>query len=207
MSLYQAPLYSIPSTRTMTASFGGLNRRPVIADGEFFDMQNLTSDNAPLLSVRPKRGIPFPYTDQTKPVAVAVRGAGGLGVDQAVWLDGTVLHYGLLWTLDLAQYGMTDDGTERRLVAMGAYIIVFPDMIYVNAVETAGRAVKPTDVGRIEDRFVSDSEMFDVRVCDYEGMFATYVSKAEPENPENGDTWHETGDTAKLRRYDADVGE
>ena len=207
MSLYQAPLYSIPSTRTMTASFGGLNRRPVIADGEFFDMQNLTSDNAPLLSVRPRRGIPFPYEKQTKPVAVAVRGAGGLGVDQAVWLDGTVLHYGLLWTLDLAQYGMTDNGTERRLVAMGAYIIVFPDMIYVNAVETAGRAVKPTDVGRIEDRFVSDSEMFDVRVCDYEGMFATYVSKAEPENPENGDTWHETGDTAKLRRYDADVGE
>ena len=169
MSLYQSPLYSIPSTRSMTASFGGLNRRPVIADGEFFDMQNLTSDDAPLLSVRPQRGIPFPHTKQDKPVAIAVRGAGGLGVDQAVWLDGTVLHYGLSWTLDLAEYGMTDDGTERRLVAMGAYIIVFPDMIYVNAVETAERAVAPTDVGRIEDEYVNTSNRFRLEVCDYEG--------------------------------------
>ena len=211
MSLYQAPLYSIPSTRTMTASFGGLNRRPVIADGEFFDMQNLTSDNAPLLSVRPKRGIPFPHTDQTKPVAVAVRGAGGLGVDQAVWLDGTVLHYGLLWTLDLAQYGMTDNGTERRLVAMGAYIIVFPDMIYVNAVETAERAVTPTDVGRIEDGIKNVSDMFEIRVCDYEGNDPKFIQSERPDGARNGDTWYHTvsgtESAAKLKRYNEDTGE
>lgn len=208
MSLYQSPLYSIPSTRSMTASFGGLNRRPVIADGEFFDMQNLTSDDAPLLSVRPKRGIPFPHTEQTKPAAIAVRGAGGLGVDQAVWLDGTVLHYGLSWTLDLAEYGMTDDNTERRLVAMGAYIIVFPDMIYVNAVETAdGGAVAPTDVGKIEDEYVNKSNRFRLEVCDYEGKVATFIQATEPTEAVNGDTWHETGSGAKLRRYDEDRGE
>lgn len=205
MSLYQSPLYSIPSTRSMTASFGGLNRRPVIADGEFFDMQNLTSDDAPLLSVRPKRGIPFPHEKQTKPAAIAVRGAGGLGVDQAVWLDGTVLHYGLSWTLDLAEYGMTDDNTERRLVAMGAYVIVFPDMIYVNAVETAdGGAVAPTDVGRIEDEYVNKSNRFRLEVCDYEGKVATFIQATEPTEAVNGDTWHETGSGAKLRRYDED---
>ena len=212
MSLYQSPLYSIPSTRSMTASFGGLNRRPVIADGEFFDMQNLTSDDAPLLSVRPKRGIPFPREKQTKPVAIAVRGAGGLGMDQAVWLDGTVLHYGILRKLDLASYGMTDDGTERRLVAMGAYIIVFPDMIYVNAVEMAESEVEPTDVGRIEDSYVDTGSRFHISVCDYEGNGATFAQVLEPketdeEPPKNGDTWHKTDNTPKLYRYNEDTGE
>lgn len=207
MSLYQSPLYSIPSTRTMTASFGGLNRRPVIADGEFFDMQNLTSDDAPLLSTRPPRGNPFPYTAQDKPNAITVRGAGGAGVDQAVWLDGTTLHYGVYWTLDLSPYGMTDDGAERRLVAMGAYIIVFPDMIYVNAVETAERAVTPTDVGRIEDSYVNTKNRFRLQVCDYEGETATFVQATEPTEAVNGDTWHETGSGARLMRYDEDAGE
>lgn len=210
MSLYQSPLYSIPSTRTMTASFGGLNRRPVIADGEFFDMQNLTSDEAPLLSVRPKRGKPFDLMSPKpkKPTAIAVRGVGGTGADQAVWLDGTVLHYGLSWTLDLASYGMTNDGTERRLVAMGAYIIVFPDMIYVNAVETAdGRAVAPTDAGRIEDEYVNKSNRFRLEVCDYEGVPATFIQAIEPTEAVKGDTWHETGSGAKLRRFDEDKGE
>ena len=229
MSLYQSPLYSIPSTRTMTASFGGLNRRPVIADGEFFDMQNLTSDNAPLLSVRPKRGIPFPHTKQDKPVAIAVRGAGGLGVDQAVWLDGTVLHYGLSWTLDLAQHGMTDDGTERRLVAMGAYIIVFPDMVYVNAVETAERAVAPTDVGRIEDGFHGDGDgIYDVKatitMCDIDGVAPRYAQNVNPlfiYNEEtkvyldvnnethktvNGFLWQKIGEADGLYRYSEEEG-
>lgn len=229
MSLYQSPLYSIPSTRTMTASFGGLNRRPVIAEGEFFDMQNLTSDDAPLLSVRPKRGIPFPHEKQTKPAAIAVRGAGGLGVDQAVWLDGTVLHYGLSWTLDLASYGMTDNGTERQLVAMGAYIIVFPDMIYVNAVETAGRAVAPTDVGRIEDGFHGDGDkIYDVKatitMCDIDGVAPQYAQNIEPNfiyNEEtkvyqdvnneihktvNGFLWQKIGEADGLYRYSEEEG-
>lgn len=229
MSLYQSPLYSIPSTRTMTASFGGLNRRPVIADGEFFDMQNLTSDDAPLLSVRPKRGIPFPHEKQTKPAAIAVRGAGGLGVDQAVWMDGTVLHYGLSWTLDLASYGMTDDSTERRLVAMGAYIIVFPDMIYVNAVETAERAVAPTDAGRIEDGFHGDGDkIYDVKatitMCDIDGVAPQYAQNIEPNfiyNEEtkvyqdvnneihktvNGFLWQKIGEADGLYRYSEEEG-
>ncbi len=229
MSLYQSPLYSIPSTRTMTASFGGLNRRPVIADGEFFDMQNLTSDDAPLLSVRPKRGIPFQHEKQKKPAAIAVRGAGGLGVDQAVWLDGTVLHYGLSWALDLAPYGMTDDDTERRLVAMGVYIIVFPDMIYVNAVETAERAVAPTDVGRIEDGFYGDGDkIYDVKatitMCDIDGVAPQYAQNIEPifiYNEEtkvykdvnnethktvNGFLWQKIGEADGLYRYSEEEG-
>lgn len=232
MSLYQSPLYSIPSTRTMTASFGGLNRRPVIADGEFFDMQNLTSDEAPLLSVRPKRGKPFDLMSPKpkKPTAIAVRGVGGLGVDQAVWLDGTVLHYGLSWALDLAPYGMTNDDTERRLVAMGAYIIVFPDMIYVNAVETAdGRAVAPTDVGRIEDGFHGDGDkIYDVKatitMCDIDGVAPQYAQNIEPNfiyNEEtkvykdvnneihktvNGFLWQKIGEADGLYRYSEEEG-
>ena len=231
MSLYQSPLYSIPSTRTMTASFGGLNRRPVIADGEFFDMQNLTSDEAPLLSVRSKRGKPFDLMSPKpkKPTAIAVRGVSGMGVDQAVWLDGTVLHYGVLWSLDLSQYGVADDGTERRLVAMGAYIIVFPDMIYVNAVETAERAVAPTDVGRIEDGFHGDGdEIHDVKatitMCDIDGVAPQYAQNIEPNfiyNEEtkvyldvnnethktvNGFLWQKIEEADGLYRYSEEEG-
>lgn len=58
MPLYLPELYEEDTSRSMTAAFLGLNRRLQIGDGEFYDMQNLTSDHAPVMSVRGRRFIP-----------------------------------------------------------------------------------------------------------------------------------------------------
>lgn len=45
------------NSRSMTNTFLGYDHNPVINAGEFYDMANLTSDNYPLMSARPRRKI------------------------------------------------------------------------------------------------------------------------------------------------------
>ena len=49
-------LSELPTTRQNTDVFLGYNHNLRIADGEFYDMQNLTSDEYPVLSPRRRRG-------------------------------------------------------------------------------------------------------------------------------------------------------
>lgn len=50
------PKLRLPAvSRKATAVFGGYNHNPVINDGEFYDMQNMTSDLYPVASVRKAR--------------------------------------------------------------------------------------------------------------------------------------------------------
>ena len=41
----------------MTSAFRGYNHNEIIADGEMYDMKNLSGDQFPLLTLRKKRGI------------------------------------------------------------------------------------------------------------------------------------------------------
>lgn len=51
------PQYNdVPRSREMTAVFGGYNHRLSCAEGEFYDMKNMTTDFYPILSPRKKRG-------------------------------------------------------------------------------------------------------------------------------------------------------
>ena len=51
------PQYNdVPRSREMTAVFGGYNHRLSCAEGEFYDMKNMTTDYYPILSPRKKRG-------------------------------------------------------------------------------------------------------------------------------------------------------
>lgn len=49
-------LTPIPQQREMTDVFGGYNHNLSVGDGEFYEMENLSSDNYPVLSTRRKRG-------------------------------------------------------------------------------------------------------------------------------------------------------
>ena len=44
----------IATSREMTEVFKGYNHNLRIGDGEFYDMKNLSSNNYPILSQRPK---------------------------------------------------------------------------------------------------------------------------------------------------------
>lgn len=199
-----------PSGESMTSSFYGLNRNLKIADGEFYDMQNLTSDDAPVMEVRKRRGIPT-MTYQRDPMAIITRAVGDAGTYAPVWLDGIYLNAGPDQQIDLTPYGYEGDGTGRTLVSMGAYIIVVPDMIYVNTVDEDDR-------GRISDTYTAPSaSVWTAVVADYEGNVADFSMATEPQGTEeepleNGDLWHKTvpeGNTGTpgLFRYDLDAEE
>lgn len=204
MPLYMQPLYEESSSRSMTATFLGLNRNLRCAEGEFFAMKNMTSDDAPVLSVRGRRYVPK-YFQATNPTDV-IGGVGSATLTGGIcWIDGTVLRIGDI-PVDLSEYGFEADGKDRQLVKLGAYLIVVPDMIYVNTA-TLGKAGVEVDAGKIEDSYTDTASRFWVTVCDYEGESATFAQLTEPSRAVNGDTWHETGDFPKLYRYDEDKGE
>lgn len=142
MPLYMPELYEERVTRQMTSVFGGLNRGARIPDGEWADMQNLTSDQYPLMATRDKR---HHSDNRCCPTAVTVR-----HYDEGecvIWLDGVFLRFGGKRTVNLFMYGLNeDDAPKQKLLNFGAYVIVYPAMIYVNTVDME-------DVGRIEDNF------------------------------------------------------
>lgn len=210
MPLYLPELYEEDKSRSMTDTFLGLNRRLRIADGEWFDMMNLTSDDAPVLSVRRKRGIPSLRAN--KPTCITTRNMAVAGGFVPIYLDGTKLIFGSLYENELSNFGYVDDGRERQIVCMGAYVIIVPDMIYINtAVDRVVDGVHTLDAGKIEDRYESKIAKWKITVSDYDGKGADYKQETEPKGTEqkplkNGDVWHKIGESPSLNRYDAETG-
>lgn len=76
---------SVPVQSTVTvSSFLGLDRRARGELGSFREMENLTSDGYPTLTVRPRRGL-----------AGQAKSPGGIAAkDALIWVDGHTLYVG-----------------------------------------------------------------------------------------------------------------
>ena len=72
-------LTELNTSRQMVDVFRGYNHNLRIADGEFYDMKNMTSDYYPVLSPRGKRGF------YEKPGSVQ----GLIAKDSLCWVDGS----------------------------------------------------------------------------------------------------------------------
>lgn len=114
-----------PQSREFIQEFGGLDRRPRISENCFSEMQNLTGDQYPALSPRKKRGI-----IGTGKKYNAMLAAG----DHLAYVEGNMLHWG-----DVKMELVAGEDAKRQLVMMGAYIVVFPDAMYLNTADTADR--------------------------------------------------------------------
>lgn len=149
------------STRDMMEVFKGYNHNPRIADGEFYDMNNMTSDLYPVLSPRPRRGL---YADTGKASAIIAK-------EKLCWVDGPDFVIG-----DQRIFMELTEG-EKRLTSMGAYVIILPDRKYINT-------MYPEDRGNIDAVFEA-SESVEFRVCTKEGKPYSHIVKSttEPENP------------------------
>ena len=105
------------NTRSLIDTWLGYNHNYRISNGEFYDMENLTSDNFPLLSPR-----------KIRPLLAEGENIRGLvySDNNICYLEGDTLHYGLR-EYDLAPY-MDEPGedSEQTLIRFGAYILIFP---------------------------------------------------------------------------------
>ena len=128
--MYVPELITVPQTKDIIQEFRGYNHNIRIADNEFYDMKNMTSKYYPVLSPRDKRGM----------VANIPNCNGIIVKDKLVYVKGNELYYGFENVLTLKR----DILGERSIVSMGAYIVIYPDMMYYNT-------ANPEDKGNINN--------------------------------------------------------
>ena len=180
-------LTEIPTSRSIIDAFGGYNHNLRISDGEFYDMKNLCSDHYPLLSPRAKRGS-FEYPQNG---TVSHRTNGIIAKDTLCYVDGTTLYIG-----NYAVTGLILSDSPKTLVSMGAYIVIFPDKVYVNTKDF-------TDYGSLEATFTASSASYEM--CKVDGEVYTDVPRqTTPPNTDEHTLWIDTSTSRHaLKQYSA----
>lgn len=103
---------------SVLSNFAGYNHNERIADGEFYEMQNMTADYYPVLGPRKRRGI----------ISQLNNPRGVFGCRYLVYVDDNKLYYDEAYVCDLKE---SCADKERSFAMIGAYLCIFPDkMIY-----------------------------------------------------------------------------
>ncbi len=190
------PLYRKTGHSTLvTDAFGGYCHRPRIGAGEFYDMENLTADDFPVLSSRKPRGI-----------CASPTAASGIAAKKTLcYTDGRYVVIGNNEPIDME---LTPG--DKQLVSMGAYLLIFPDRKYINT-------EKLLDRGSIDSHFSTLDAYAGVlypttfSLCDAEGHDITPTYPASDTEPSgtvsDGDTWvDKSGAKSVLKRYSGSAG-
>ncbi len=166
--------------------FGGYNHNYRIQENEFYDMKNMSSSCFPLLSTRPPRGgrahggnvVGMLYRSDYYYLTAEV------GSNETVVLD-LIKNSALLKRFELQTTYMG----LRKLVMMGAYILIFPDKLYVNTVniEDSGSIEAETSVTPTNDDIT-------VQLCYADGspILIDYVGEEPPVAPNDNFIWIDT---------------
>lgn len=176
------PRYSdVTRSREMVSVFGGYNHNLSCADGEFYEMSNMTSKYYPVLSPRAKRGI----------CKVLRNPQGMIEKDGLVWVDDGVLYVD---GEEVSGPTITTVG-EKTIAKMGAYVVVFPDKVWYNLSDGTS--------GTMESRY-STAEEISFSLCDMSGRAITWHDEAyyKENAPESGDYLMSTmNGTATLKQW------
>jgi hypothetical protein len=175
-------LKKLPQTRDMVDVFKGYNHNLRIGEGEFYDMKNLSSDNYPILSHRPKRGT---FASPALP-------QGMIAKDVLCYIDGGDFIAGE----ERVPMGLTADEKPKTLISMGAYVIIMPDKKYINTEDIS-------DYGSIEAEVATTGTVtFELCRVDGAGYDDVVTQATTPANPENMDLWIDTSETPhRLKQY------
>lgn len=187
-------LNELSTSRSMTDVFKGYNHNLRIGDGEFYDMENLTSSHYPVLSPRGIRGV---YAAPTDP-------QGLIAKDTVCYVDCVVENHA-----DGARFYMNGDEVEgftlssrtddcpKQLISMGAYVIIMPDKKWINTADT-------TEYGSIEATVsTTKGSTVTFTLCKIDSTEYDLVGAPdEPKSPENMDLWLDTSSTPHaLKQY------
>lgn len=185
----QQGMRSIQATRT----FSGYNRKEIIADGEMFDMKNLSGDLYPIMAPRKKRAYTSFASVLDDPALTGIDGR-----DQLTVIAGEKVYWNFGEVTGLT---VSDEETmcPKTIVNFGAYVLIFPDKKYFNTVNLS-------DYGDIDRTFSASGANVSLTMCRGDGtdydMTQITVSASAPSNPTNGKLWiDQSGDNDVLRQY------
>lgn len=158
------------SEREVTDVFLGYNHNLKIADGEFYNTKNLTTQFYPLFANRKLRA-------RVKGLASP---SGLLAKDKLAYVADNTLYYD-----DEPVFTGLSQG-KKQLVSMGAYICVFPDKVFYNTAD-------PADKGNMEAQYTSTGNV-KYTLCRQDGTpYESATASAEaPQNPVNAQLWIDT---------------
>lgn len=184
-------------SRQMLDAFLGYNHNLRIGENEFYDMQNITSDDYPVLSPRKGRGA---YGSPDGGYASRL-----IAKNELCYVGGNSFYIGGTNVNDL-KYGQEDlhlsDG-EKTLVSMGAYVIILPDKKWVKTICTDDGYYEFGNID-VRNSFNNGTETTEVgvRLCSPEGDF--YETVEFQERTEDGVVWVDVSvDPPVLKKYSA----
>lgn len=188
---YYSTLEETSQYRQSFDSFGGYNHNLKIAEGEWYDTKNLTSDYYPVMSQRGKRGL---YIGLSKPQGIIAKDA------LAYINDGTLYYNNVSMANYMPNVNITEG--EKTLLSMGAYLCIFPDGIYFNTedFEDNGYMSRTNSIN-----CASTSVNYQICKLNGETITVSSVGDTEPDNPTNADYWLDTSnkDQHSLKVYSA----
>lgn len=158
--MYSPQLNESQKAHENVQEFLGYNHNIRIGGAEFFDMKNMTSDHFPTLSPRGRRG----------KAKSNFNCSGIISKDDLVYVDGNTVFYKV--NGEECSFALTDQYDDRQLVSMGAYVIIYPDGVYVNTKDKA-------DKGKIlvEDKTFDNPFKVACKTIDGEVINPTYVAR------------------------------
>ncbi|MEE1351573.1 MAG: hypothetical protein UHM23_05935 [Clostridia bacterium] len=168
--MYYPRLQELERYRDMTSVFGGYNHQLTCGDGQFYDMQNMTSSYYPILSPRKERGI----------IKALKNPQGILDKEDMYWIDDKVLYKNGK-TVELKNVSFNDK-VPKTMTKMGAYVVVLPDKIWFNA--------ETLECGYMENRVeVLGDYTLMYSLCKADGSFIEWKSEDyyKENTPKNGD--------------------
>lgn len=137
------PVRPLTPTEERIIEFKGLNRRPVVAEGEMSDMWNLTSDGYPMLTQRKPRGrMASPSASIIRPLQIMSKWdkialVGRTNAGTRFWYDGELVPE------------ITDIGEDTRMVSINNKICFFPQKTYLT-INTGGIIPETDAYGSLE---------------------------------------------------------
>ena len=108
--------YQSRAVQKQIGTFLGYNHRTIIGENEFYDMENMSNDEYPAISTRKPRGKAIKYI--AKPNGLFYKNG-------ILYVNGTEVYY------KDNRVGTVAD-SEKQMVGMGAYVLIWPDKTYFN---------------------------------------------------------------------------
>lgn len=181
-------LQEVAKYREMTTVFGGYNHKLSCSDGEFYNMENMTSQYYPILSPRQERGM----------VRKLNNPQGILDKEELMWIDNGELYVnGEKMILEGVEISSDASMCPKTMAKMGAFVIIMPDKVWYNA--------ESGECGYMEASYTRASgESITFTLCEADGTAITWhdADYYTEHEPQNGDyMMSSSGGKAVLKVY------